>query len=277
MFGLLTISGSLKAVSPLFHGGNEKTGSVVLLNRQKFITDNGAEDIPVISGNAIRGVLRRLIMSDMLQQIEYELNVSKPAGQKLYHALFTGGVLETVDEKSSGTIDIEMKKKIIENLPPARLFGFSIGNQIIESKLKVGQGLPICTELKEYLPDNINPKFSVYEMLTQHYQTRKDDLKAGREEGEQAVQMLIEHEVFSPGTVFYHEFKLEDPDDIDKSCMARVIKLWREKPFIGGKSAIGLGELKINYDYNESSEKYLKFLKDNKETITQVLDSLGGA
>ena len=274
MFGLKVVRGSLRAKSPLFHGGNEKTGSVVLLNREKFITENGAEDIPILSGNAIRGVLRRLIFSDFLRNVGYELDVSKPNGQKLYHSLFTGGVLETVDASSSGVIDIELKRSIIELMPPARLFGFSIGNQTIESKLKVGQALPICRELAEYLPDNIKPKASVFDLLTSSFQTRKDDLRGEREEGEQAVQMLIEYEVFAPGTVFYHEFKLEDPNPIDISCLARCIELWQAKPFIGGKSSIGFGELSITYDLEETSEQYLAFLEKHKERICNLLKEL---
>ncbi|WP_456478145.1 RAMP superfamily CRISPR-associated protein [Geoglobus ahangari] len=275
-FGLVRVRGSLRALSPVFHGGNEKTGSVVLLNRVKFLTENGAEDIPIISGNAIRGVLRRVVFSDFLRQVEYEIDVSTKQGQKLYHALFTGGVLETVDAKDSGVIDVELKRKIIDLIPPARLFGFSFGNQTIESKLKVGNALPICRELADYLPDDVHPRASVYELLTTAYQTRKDDLRAEREKGEQAVQMLIEYEVFAPGTVFHHEFKLEDPDEIDVSCLARAIELWQAKPFIGGKSSIGLGELKISYDIDASSEKYLNFLRENKGEIVQLLQELEG-
>ena len=48
-FGLVTYRGILKAKTPVFHGGNEKTGSVVLLNRIKFLTENGMEEIPIIS------------------------------------------------------------------------------------------------------------------------------------------------------------------------------------------------------------------------------------
>lgn len=291
MFGLLVVRGSLKAKSPLFHGGNEKTGSVVLLNREKFITENGAEDIPIISGNAIRGVLRRLIMDDMLKLVGYEIDVSKKQGQKLYHSIFTGGVLETVDESSSGVIDIELKRKIIDLLPPVRLFGFSIGNQMIEGKLKVGQALPICLELKDFLPENIHPKASIYELLTTAFQTRKDDLRVEREKGEgkgkgkgkekekereQAVQMLIEYEIFAPGTVFYHEFKLEDPDEVDIACLARCIELWQAKPFIGGKSSIGFGELKITYDLNAKSEKYIEFIEKHREEIRKLLRELEG-
>lgn len=274
MFGLLTVRGRLKARSPIFHGGNEKTGSVVLLNRLKFITSSGLEDIPIISGNAIRGVLRRYIFQDFLSEIGYEIDVTTPQGLKLYHALFTGGVLETVDVRDSGIIDVDLKRRVIECIPPLRLFGFSFRNQTIESKLKVGAALPICKELKDYLPDDEHPSRSVYELLTTAYQTRKDDIKAERDEKEQAVQMLIEYELFAPGTEFYHELKLEDPDEVDISCLARCIELWKAKPFIGGKSSIGLGELEIAYDLDASSDTYMKFLAEHKDEIILLLQEM---
>ena len=72
-FGLLKVRGFLKAKSPIFHGGDEKTGSVVLLRRMKFIVDEEPTDVPYISGNAVRGVWRRLIFKDMLEKIGYEI------------------------------------------------------------------------------------------------------------------------------------------------------------------------------------------------------------
>lgn len=271
-FGLLRIEGVLRAVTPIHHGGNEKTGSVILLNRIKFLVDGEPMDIPFISGNAVRGVWRRLIFKDMLDQIEYEIDVSKKGGQKLYHAIFAGGVLETVDVSSSATIDVELKKRILSLLIPARLFGFSIGNQSIEGRLKVGHLLPICKELNEYIPVKSNK--TIYEMISSMFQTRKDELKTEREKDEQAVQMLIEYEVFTAGTQFYHKVMLEDPTKIDISCLARVIELWKQKPFIGGKSSIGLGELEIDYKFDGKSDEYLDFLKKKRDEICQLLDSL---
>jgi len=271
-FGLLRIEGILRAVTPIHHGGNEKTGSVILLNRIKFLVDGEPMDIPFISGNAVRGVWRRLIFKDMLDQIEYEIDVSKKGGQKLYHAIFAGGVLETVDVSSSATIDVELKKRTLSLLIPARLFGFSIGNQSIEGRLKVGHLLPICKELNEYIPVKSNK--TIYEMISSMFQTRKDELKTEREKDEQAVQMLIEYEVFTAGTQFYHKVMLEDPTKIDISCLARVIELWKQKPFIGGKSSIGLGELEIDYKFDGKSDEYLDFLKKKRDEICQLLDSL---
>jgi len=275
MFGLEKISGIITARTPLHHGGNEKTGSVVMLNRMKYKTVDGSfQDIPFISGNAVRGVLRRMLIQDFFDHLDYALDVSKPNHLRLYHAFFAGGVLETVDKKSSGIIDVKLKRRIIEFFPPIRLLGFSLGNQIIPSKLKVSHMLPICKELKHILPESIKTENSFYDLLTTGFQTRKDDVHAERGEGDQAVQMLIEYELFSPGSCFFHEFMIEDPDKSDISCFGRMLELWKTKPFIGGKSSVGFGEISLNYDFNKSSKDYLEFITKERNKIKSIIDEL---
>jgi len=269
VFGLLKVVGKIKALSPVFHGGDEKTGSVVLLRRERFIVDGEPMDIPVISGNAVRGVWRRYAFVDFLSLLDYTLDVSTKQGRKLYHTLFTGGILEGVD--TGAEIDVELKKEVFEYVIPARLFGFSFGNQMIEGKLKVGKLLPICEELNDYLP--VKSDRSVYTMIGKSFQTRKDDIRE-RDEDEQAVQMLVEYEVFIPGTEFYHKVMVEDPEPIDVSCLERVIELWKLKPFVGGKSSIGMGELEINYDLDATSEEYVKFVEEKRDEICSVLEEL---
>lgn len=277
-FGLLRIEGTIRALTPIVHGGNEKTGATVLLRREKFLVNGKPVDVPIIAGNAIRGYLRRLVMADFLKQVDYAPDVSKKGGLRLYHALFTGGLLETVDASSSGVIDVAFKKKVVSLIPPAVMFGFSFGNQTIESKLKVGKALPIARELKPFLPQRFQDRAvrSFYEMITTVFQTRKDDLKAGREKGEQAVQMIIEYEAFAAGTEFYHKFMIEDPTPLDEALFARMLELWQMKPFIGGKSSIGFGEIELNYNFQGSSEPYLKFLKEHRDEIVEVLETLEG-
>ena len=73
MFGLDNIKGIIFARSAIVHGGNEKTGSTVMLNRKKFIVNGKPKSIPVINGNAIRGNLRRKFMWDFLANIGYNV------------------------------------------------------------------------------------------------------------------------------------------------------------------------------------------------------------
>ena len=266
------IRGYIIAQSPLHSGGDEKTGSESLLRRLSYIIDGKRVEIPVLSGNAIRGILRRELMADMLTRLDYKLESAK-----IYHMLFSGGMLETVNEKSSGVIDIGLKRKIRKSIPPIAVLGSSLGNQIFEGKLKIDMALPICKELTDFLPDDlvIKSETSVHEFLDWTFTTRRDDLREERKEDEQATQMLVNFEVFAPGTPFYHEFILNDANEVEEGVLVRMLNLWKQKPYIGGKSAIGLGKLKLNYDYDELSEKaYLDFLEQKKEEGTAKLKEL---
>lgn len=271
-YGLRVIPGKVTALSPLFHGGNEKTGSVVLLNRIKYMIGGKPVDIPFVSGNEVRGYLRRLIFEDFLNLVCFKIDLEERGGQALFHTLFSGGILESVETSESGVIDLSFKREIYENIIPARLFGFSFRNQMLEGRLKVAHMLPICKELNAFLP--IKSEASFYTMLAKNFQTRRDELRLEREsEEEQAVQMLVEQEVFAPGTEFFHEFIVEDPDDVAVGVVARMISLWKGKPFIGGKSSIGLGRVALDYQLASANEdEYLGAV--NKREANRTLATL---
>lgn len=260
------LPGFITAISPIHHGGNEKAGNQALIRRQTYIVDQAPVEIPVISGNAIRGVLRRMIWDDLLERVGYTLT-----SMKIYHMLFTGGILEAVDSKDSGVIDIEMKKKLRAELPPLAVLGTALGNQMFEGKLKCAIAQPMCAELREFLPDL--PEFkppSIYELVSFDFMTRLDDVKEARQEGEAAHQMLMNFEVINPGTVFVHSFVLDNPSDVEKGVLARALNMWREKPYVGGKSGVGYGTVKLNYELDDDSA-YLTFIENNKAQICETL------
>jgi CRISPR/Cas system CSM-associated protein Csm3 (group 7 of RAMP superfamily) len=276
------ITGILTALSPIFHGGNEKTGSVVLLNRLKFIASGKPIDVPIVSGNQVRGRLRRPLSRDFLELAEYQLDLSQKKHQKLYHTLFAGGVLTAVEEEESGVVDLNLKSRIVKYILPIRLFGASYANQMVEGRVLIGHMLPICKELKEFT--GIDSDVSFYQLITRMFQTRRDELRVAsrsgeEEEEEEKVQMIVEYECFAPGTKFYHEIVLEttsEGEELDLSTLYRAIELWRQKPFIGGKSSIGFGKLRIEYAWPKQvdSSTYLQFIERNKSEIHKVLDEL---
>ena len=273
------VRGILTALSPVFHGGSEKTGSVVLLNRIKFIVDGKPTDVPIISGNQVRGRLRRLLTADFLELAGYKMDLGQKSYQKLYHTLFAGGVLEAVEEESeSAVVDLNLKFRIVKYILPLRLFGCSYANQMIEGRVLVGHMLPVCKELRDYI--GVDSDISFYQLISRAFQTRRDELRAARaEDEEQAVQALIEYECFAPGTKFYHEIRLEtsrEEELLDLSTLYRAIELWRENPFIGGKSSVGFGKLRIEYEWPRpiDSRLYLEFVEKNRDEIVKVLDEL---
>lgn len=283
MYGLKRIEGRIRAISQIYSGGDEKTGITLGLNRLKYLLDDGESiEVPYVSGNEVRGFLRRLTFADFCELAGYEIDLKTISGKALFHTLMSGGILQAVEEKVSGTIDLSFKAKLYKSCPPARLFGFSFGNQMLEGHLKVSNMIPICVELEKFFPFDIwNDKFpgqvsfkprSIYELLGVTFQTRRDDLREERGEKEQAVQMKVEHEVFCPGSTFNHELIIEDPNELILSTVSRIISLWQAKPYIGGKSSIGFGNINIAYDLDAGERVYLKFIEDNKKEIN---DSLG--
>jgi CRISPR/Cas system CSM-associated protein Csm3 (group 7 of RAMP superfamily) len=274
------VKGVLTALSPVFHGGGEKTGAVVLLNRLKFIVDGKPTDVPIISGNQVRGRLRRLLTRDFLELVGYEMDLSQRRHQKLYHTLFAGGVLTEVEEEESGVVDLGLKFKIVKYILPLRLFGASYANQMIEGRVLVGHLLPVCRELREYT--GVDSDVSFYQLIARAFQTRRDELRVttpSEEEEEPAVQAIVEYECFAPGTRFYHEIVLEttkQEEQLDLSTLYRAVKLWQQVPYIGGKSSIGFGKLKVEYEWSTRVDDsvYLEFIEKNKSEIVKALNEL---
>lgn len=268
------ITGFIRAKSALHHGGDEKTGCETLFRRMKFIADDELKEIPIVDGNAVRGNLRRLLMQDFIER----LGLKKIESVRVYHFLFSGGMLETVGDEGSGVIDLALRKRIRELLPPINLLGSSIGNQALSGKLIVGQVLPVCVELRSYLPADVAKlaKYRVNELMDFSFATRRDDAEREkeREEDEQAHQMMYSVEVYVPGTLFYHRFVLEDCDEVERAVFARILELWRERPYLGGRKATGMGEVDIQYAFDGCSEAYLDFVKKKKRRIIELLEDL---
>ena len=267
------IEGTITALTPIFHGGDEKTGSTPVLRTIMIYVDGlGEVPIPYLSGNGIRGKLRRVSMRDFLDLVEYEIT-----NAKLYHSLFSGGVLESTDE-NTGVIDLELRKRVRDLIIPASIFGCAIGNQMIQGILICEHLWPICEEYREYLPEEYQnddrAKQPIRVFTDQSFITRRDDLRVEREEDEQAVQMKVDYECFVPGTKFYHRFLLQLPTELQKSCFGRVIELFKEIPYIGGRSSSGDGKVKIEYKNVPDSAMYLEFVQSKKNEIRDLLKEL---
>lgn len=278
----LRFKGNLTALSPIHHGGSEDYGTTkLILTLPTIIVNplNGEEEIdniPAIHGNAIRGYLRRLIMDDFLTQLDYELD-----SKKVYHFLFTGGILEALGPKDKGAINLTLKKEIRELIPPISLVGSALGNQMVQGKLKVGMADIVCAETKHYIDEYSDYDFSAYNLKGSDFGTRLDDLKEGKSEeekkkGEQNTQMKYEFETLIRGSRFTHEFILEDCNPVETSCFYRMFQLWKERPYLGGKSGTGYGKVKLDYpEINSlSDDDYLKYVDENKELICNFLDEL---
>jgi hypothetical protein len=309
------MEGVATALSSICHNGGERNGISSLLRREKFIQPDGDyENIPLVSGNSIRGVLRDVGMYYMLQRLGYGIEEKDGSviGLPLpaFDFLFSGGALT-----STGTaqIDVSYIRKLKETIPLVGLFGGAVGNTIIPGKLKVGKMIPIAEETLHIIPEKfrIPEAKSVWDYCQLEMYVRKDDEKndklRGFIEGETRKllddpdkragvrksgpqQMMYYTETIAAGTKFFWKIALEDVTDVEFEAFLTTLLYWSKFATVGGKSATGLGEIAIKMDkwieidsraHIDGHEidmpigkKYEKHLADKKAEIIGFLNGI---
>lgn len=274
--------GFMKAESPISHGSSDRKGNDIPFKRRVWNIPERVE-VPSISGNTIRnGGLRRFLMADMLDQLDYKLG-----SKTILQFLFAGGILEEVASKDSGVLNLTLRQELRKTLPPLALLGGTLGNQGLDGSLDVAMPKLVCEELKDYLPElppnwvlKPSAEYTSWDEATTHDPLRSNKIikylkTNGEEEKDKTVQMIYNWEVLNPGTLFTLGFDLKTNNELIRSCFIRALNLWNQYPVIGGKMGTGHGQVKICLEYNPEDENtYLEFLKTEKENIISVLDGL---
>lgn len=194
------LEGTVTALTSISHIG-ESYGINSKLRREKIVQADGTiEEVPIISGNSIRGILRDRGMLHMLKTLGYGVNeeAGEISGLSLaaFYFLFSGGALTST---SSRGINVDEARRWRGLIPLVAIFGGAMGNQIMPGKLKVGKLIPICRETLYILPNyirinsdliaDLESSKSIWDMCQEESYTRRDD-----EKNEQ-LRQLIEPEM----------------------------------------------------------------------------------
>ncbi len=276
--------GVVTALSSISHIGNT-VGVNAKLRRERVVQPDGSvEEIPYISGNSVRGLLRDRGMLHMLRSLGYGINeeTGDVYGLPLaaFYFLFSGGALT----KTGGSaLDVDEARRWRELIPLVSVFGGAMGNQIMPGRLKVDKMIPICQETAHLLPERFvtGQERSVWDFCQSEAYTRKDDEKDERlryliESGErqqlellaaetraakrsnadldvvaetgQKQQMRYYVETLAAGTQFFWSLALDDVSPLELDAFWTTLVEFSRKPYIGGKSSIGLGKVSIQFD-----------------------------
>lgn len=233
------------ARSPLSHRG-EVIGTTGLLRRMKVIQPDGTvELVPVISGNAFRGVLRRLgeeLLRDVLQY-EQELPLA------VAHTLRNGGaIVKSSTEPLTGRRLHELR----ELVPQISVFGGAIGAAPISGCLKVGHVVPIVSEALPILRfdygDVLPGRFDIeslesYSHLDDVARDRAaDDANTG---SGRSPLMRYDVETFAAGTRMESWVQLDRGSPLDHAFTAAVLDEFISRGWLGGRTAIGHGQIAV--------------------------------
>lgn len=268
------LAGQMTLQSSLLHNGGETYGISSKLRREKFVQPDGSvEDVPVVSGNSIRGRLRDLGMAHCCRALGY--GVSEDGGSvrglslPAFYFLFSGGALTASD--GGKALDLAYARTLRELIPLVGLFGGAVGNQILPGKLTVGKAYPICRETQHLLPAPYqrDQPVSIWAYVQEEMYTRKDDEKdehkralldghtqqlllAGASKqgltdaGPQQMRYYVE--TFAAGTPFYWSIDVTDPTDLEFEALLACLAEFSKQPFLGGRSAAGHGRVSLTLD-----------------------------
>jgi CRISPR type IV-associated protein Csf2 len=275
--------GVVTALTSISHIGDTH-GINAKLRREKFAQPDGSvEEIPVISGNALRGILRDRGMVHMLRCLGYGINeeTGEINGLSLeaFYFLLSGGALT---KTSSRGLDIDEARRWRDLIPLVAVFGGAMGNQIMPGKLMCGKVIPICRETAHLLPARFvdgGGDVSIWEYCQEEAYTRRDDEKnenlrqliapetrllleakassqrkkrgtAQDVAGEtgQKQQMRYYVETLAAGTRLFWDIGLNDVSDLEFEAFAVTLAEFARSPYIGGKSGIGHGKIAVRFD-----------------------------
>lgn len=264
--------GIATALSAVSHLGDSLGGTTSIFRREKVCADGRVIEVPILSGNAFRGLLRDRGMAYMLRELGNP-ELSPPA----FHFLTSGGALT----KDAGRgLDIGQARRLRSLIPLVGVFGGACGRQILEGKLQVGKWYPVCREMVSFLPEQYRDlpeaAISMYDMTDVQSFTRTDDAKSERwqavlpapqrtlleapkvktaKDGTEiadkpgvAQQMRYSQEVLIAGTKFYCWLQLNDVTDLEYEAFASSLVEWSKAPFVGGQSRHGCGLVELTFD-----------------------------
>lgn len=229
--------GVLTNQTPLIHGG-ESLGTVQYLKRSRFFSADGTlMDIPVISGNAIRGALRDFSASKFhafLGQPKLTLAQS--------HLLWAGG---SISKARRLPLSGERLRTLRNAIPHIGLFGGSAAGRVISGALTVHTALPLCKELQHLLPADFqsNNSPSYWDIVQLDEYSRFPD----NQEDEESQTLLMRYgvESFIPGTRFFWRTGVQARNEIEVSYFNDLLEDFLTQGLqVGGNKARGYGVLK---------------------------------
>jgi hypothetical protein len=255
--------GTATALSSVVHG-DEVLGTMTTFRRERIARGDRIDEIPVVSGNALRGRLRR-IGATML----WEALGCPPLPMPVAAALWSGGALGKRRPAGQPALLSGAELARVRTLVPhLAVFGGAGGGRILKGTLAVGKLVPICAETAHLLPTDQAAESlpSVHDLLQLEAYTRVDDtlqplaavdhpdpLTASTEAdpavvggvGESGLQLRYEIETLMAGTRFTMWLALTDVTAPQRAFFLEVLDRWRTHAQVGGRSRVGHGRLAV--------------------------------
>ncbi|MGW8180751.1 MAG: hypothetical protein ACWGQW_18620, partial [bacterium] len=260
----------IRALEPLHHGaGSVGNTQVFRVQRIWSETVGAMVRVPFISGNSIKHMVRDGAARFCLDAMEIEdRSLSKP----VVHLLFSGGSLT----KKSKSVRLDLLRELEDKFPALSLCGYSAGNVMAPSKVKVDHLHLVCLENQWRMPESFlgreEAKHRAGEFREESFGTRHEPTRAIAEarrivladivakedeptakKNSESVQMIYDFEVISAGSLWWGCLWFDELTELEllalKSALAYMSRGKsgsKIKLFVWAKSSVGYGRAVAN-------------------------------
>ena len=256
-------------LSPLSHGGDEKSGNAILLRRQVILTDRGRLRMPFYGGNAVRGQMRDLLAEHLVTALG-----APPLAQWFFHLLYAGGGLHEADGATKPFMErlgatsakAPAVREMRDMLPAVSLLGGAVRNRIFAGRVMFGDLRPVCRE-------HAGGTHAIDELIEWSYFTRRDDRE---ERGDEHAGMIVSLECLRAGTVLVGGVDVEGcATPLERACLGHGLRLLAEYGRLGGGNARGYGSCRIEGDGWPDPAPYLAHVRERRDAILDYLAAVG--
>lgn len=237
-------------LSPLSHGGDQSGSNVASIRREQRVDAFTGEvaDVPFVSGAAVRGLARDLMMLDWLARIGLSTRDIRP---ELAHALLAGGSIDA--GAAMGVSENALRDAIREVSPAWDLFAGVIEGQLMEGQLIVGDAVLVCRETawcaapalgwtldeaRTHAAELPEAAAATVERLgTRHHH---DDIPG------KSTQMILHTQAIAAGHQLAWSVALrsgERATALQRSALAHMLQLLAEHGRLGAKAQTGFGSV----------------------------------
>lgn len=240
----LSWTGTATAVTSISHAG-DTCGTLTLLRRERIILpDDAIAEVPIISGNSLRGTLRRRAEELLRDVLDYSGHLTLAAA----HTLRAGGSLTKTanGEPLSGS----RLSALRAHIPVIGLFGAATTGRIIDGCLEVGKLIPHVAETAHItgIPTTRTAFDAVQvEFYTQTDPTLEHSAPVPDVDGNSTAQpMRFGVETFPAGTRFTLRLHLNRPTALEAAFFADLLASYADHAIIGGRRGIGHGQIHLD-------------------------------
>ncbi len=247
----MTLPITIKALSPIAHGAFKDgvdSGNISEFRRVPVFRaeNNKICEIPAISGNAIRGTIRRLLAREYFAVNALSEKLTVKEHDRLYAIMANGGAL---GKDLDASVDPEKIRKIREKLPVLSVIGGACYKYILSGSCSVGFAMLSCSELG-------TGTVSADELVAEIGETRHVDKTVINTEEQALKPMPYVTEAVIAGAEFTGEISFSpQATAVEIAAICHGIKLINH---LGGKSARGYGKVEIRSENEIDDSAYLE-------------------